>query len=503
MARRYRRFTISDRLEHVAQITAFTALAVSGLVQRYHEATVSQWLIDLFGGIEAVRVFHRVFATILMVAIVYHVAAIGYRKFVQKRPRQMLPSKADIKAAAHSMRYLAGREQAPPRQGHFTWEEKVEYFALVWGTLVMVATGFLLWNPIATAKMLPGQFIPAAKVFHSGEALLAVLAVIVWHMYHVHVRSFNTSIFTGYMSRDHMLDDHALELEEIEAGLAFQAPRDSDARRRARIFIPAFAGIAAVMVAGIYLFVTFEETAIDTIEPPEQVEAFAPVETSGTTSEAPTTTGTEPATTTTDGTATTEGTATTDGPASTSTTGPPATTLAPAGGAWDDTISALLFDQGCTDCHGATALGGVTLSTYEGTAAVVVPGEPDGSPLVEVQEAGGHPGQLDDAAIAAVREWILSGAPETGDGEAPPPPTAASWDSTVMAMVSSCTGCHGSASPMAGVDLTTHESTLAAVVSGDPDGSPLYTSQAAGGHPGQLSDEDLAVLREWIVAGAP
>ncbi len=204
VAERYRRFTLSDRLEHITQLTAFTALAITGLSQRYSGAWLSRRIIDLFGGIETVRVIHRVFATILMLSVVYHIGAIGYRKFVQRRPKEMLPGKADLQAAAHSMRYLAGRESSPPLQGRFTWEEKVEYFALVWGTFVMIVSGFLLWNPIATSKLLPGEFIPTAKVFHSGEALLAVLAVIVWHMYHVHIRRFNTSMFTGYLSRRDM-----------------------------------------------------------------------------------------------------------------------------------------------------------------------------------------------------------------------------------------------------------------------------------------------------------
>jgi len=481
VADRYRRFTVSDRLEHVAQLSAFTVLAVTGLVQRYPGSRISQRLIDLMGGIETVRGIHRVFATILMIAIVYHIGAIGYRKYVERRPKEMLPGKADLFAATHSMRYLAGREQSPPLQGKFTWEEKVEYFALVWGTLVMVVSGFLLWNPIATSKILPGQFIPAAKVFHSGEALLAVLAVIVWHMYHVHMKSFNTSMFTGYMSRKDMAHEHGLELEAIESGNAFQSPKDAAAHRRAKIYIPAFSGVAAILLAGIYLFVTFEETAIATIAPPEQVEVFAPVETSGTTSEVATTAGSTP------------------------------TTVAPvtsevSTGAWDDTIQAIFRNERCTDCHGnAMALGDVNLATYPGTLSVVVPGDPDGSLLVILQETGAHAVVLDEGQLAQVRAWIAAGALEAGGAAGPEsaPGAADTWDTGVSALLSTCTGCHGSSSPMGGVDLSSHETALEALVAGDPDDSVLYTVQAAGGHAGQLSDADLETLRLWITAGAP
>ena len=147
-------------------------------------------------------------------------------------------------------------------------------------------------------------------------------------------------------------------------------------------------------------------------------------------------------------------------------------------------------------------MGGVDLSTFEGTLASVNPGDPDGSPLYAVQAAGGHAGQLDDTALAVIREWILAGAPEIGGGasEEAPPQAAPTWDSSIMAMVSSCTGCHGSAG---GVDLSTYESALEALSPGAPDDSPLYTIQVAGGHPGQLSDADLETLRLWIEAGAP
>jgi hypothetical protein len=82
----------------------------------------------------------------------------------------------------------------------------------------MAITGFILWNPIASANLLPGEFIPAAKEVHGGEALLAVLAIIVWHMYHVHIRHFNKSMFTGRMTEEEMLEDHPLELADIKAG---------------------------------------------------------------------------------------------------------------------------------------------------------------------------------------------------------------------------------------------------------------------------------------------
>ena len=127
-----------------------------------------------------------------------------------------------------------------PQMGRYTFEEKMEYWAFVWGAIIMGATGFMMWNPISTVKFLPGEVIPAAKAAHGGEALLAVLAIIIWHMYGVHIKRFNKSMWTGKMSEEEMLHEHPLELADIKAGIAdrpvdpihFANARESTSRLR-------------------------------------------------------------------------------------------------------------------------------------------------------------------------------------------------------------------------------------------------------------------------------
>jgi cytochrome b subunit of formate dehydrogenase len=166
-----------------------------------------------------------------------------------------------------TLRFNFGRASSRPRGGRFTFEEKVEYWSLLWGTLIMVLTGFALWNPIATARFLPGQFIPAALAAHAGEALLAVLAVIVWHGYGVHVRHFNRSMFTGEMSEEEMREHHPLELEALQEGGGPPDPPPAVWRRRFAVFLPVAAVLTLLGVAALYWFVTFEATAITTVRP--------------------------------------------------------------------------------------------------------------------------------------------------------------------------------------------------------------------------------------------
>ncbi|MDX5299555.1 MAG: hypothetical protein LPK85_11475, partial [Gammaproteobacteria bacterium] len=256
-------------------VLSFTTLAVTGLVQKYAFAGLSIWLISLLGGIQSVRIIHRIAATVLMLESVYHVGLIGYNLLVRRYGLDLMLNLDDLKKAFQMLQFNLGMRKERPRQGRYTFEEKFEYFAIIWGTLVMVITGFILWNPIASTTVLPGELVPAAKAVHGGEALLAVLAIIVWHMYHVHVRQFNKSMFTGYMSEEEMREEHPLELEARQE--AAPAKPDLDLPRRRKNFLIGYGIAAAVMLVGIFIFVTFEQTAIETVEPLETITAYSPV----------------------------------------------------------------------------------------------------------------------------------------------------------------------------------------------------------------------------------
>jgi cytochrome b subunit of formate dehydrogenase len=270
------RFSLSQRVQHWVMTVSFTVLAVTGLPQRYALSDWAEWVIAVLGGIEAVRVIHRVSALVFMLVTVFHFVALAHAVLVRRAGMSMLPGLKDVTDMLDAVRYNLGLARQHPKLPRYTYAEKVEYWALIWGSVLMILTGFMLWNPIATARFLPGEFIPAAKAAHSAEALLAVLAVIIWHVYWVHIKTFNRSIFTGRLTRAQMEAEHGAELEEIEAGRE-RAPVPREVRRRReRVFVPV-AGVGSLVVAfGLYLFVSFEETAITTVPPAETVQAFLP-----------------------------------------------------------------------------------------------------------------------------------------------------------------------------------------------------------------------------------
>jgi cytochrome b subunit of formate dehydrogenase len=265
---RYQRFSKSDRAQHLVMLTSFLVLAVTGLPQKFIflNNRYLDTVLDAMGGIETVRIVHRVAATALMVVTVFHLLAVAHRIYVRRARLAMLPGYRDALDALQAVRYNLGLAKERPRMDRYTWEEKVEYWSLIWGTIVMIATGFMLWNPVATARFLPGEFIPAAQVVHGGEALLAILAVLVWHFYSVHLRQFNRSMFTGKLSEHEMEAEHPRELERIRAGEHVTASAEQIAHRE-RLFMPLAGLVALVLLAALYWFVTFEQTAITTLPP--------------------------------------------------------------------------------------------------------------------------------------------------------------------------------------------------------------------------------------------
>lgn len=272
----YDRFNLAQRIEHIILLVSFTALSITGLPQMFSLQPWATFMIDAMGGIETVRIIHRTSAVLLIIGTIYHFVAVAYRLYVRRVAMTMLPGLQDVKDGLQALGHNVGLVKTPPRMGRYNFGEKVEYWAVIWGTVVMVLTGFMLWNPIATTSFLPGQFIPAAKAAHGGEALLAVLSIVTWHFYNVHLKQFNRSMFTGYISHHEMADEHALELEQIQKGQTALPPDSAGLRRRQRIFVPVAAVMALLTIVGLYFFITFEQTAITTV-PRQTIDVFVPL----------------------------------------------------------------------------------------------------------------------------------------------------------------------------------------------------------------------------------
>ena len=217
----FRRFDRSQRYQHLVLLTSFILLAFTGLLQSFSEHAVIAATINLLGGVEGLRTIHRLAAIALIAVSLYHLWRILMTWFVKRQRGGMWPYIKDFKDLFQMILYNIDRRPEPPKFDRFGIEEKIEYWALLWGQVLMIVTGLVMWFPLVVTELLPGTVIPISRALHSWEALLAVLSILIWHMYHTQIKTRNTSIFTGYMSEEEMLDEHPLEYERIMAAHEF------------------------------------------------------------------------------------------------------------------------------------------------------------------------------------------------------------------------------------------------------------------------------------------
>lgn len=262
---RYLRFLVSDRVLHLLLLISFSALAITGLVQKYADLGISVFLIRAMGGIEQTRLIHHTFAVILILTSIAHAVQVGYRIYVQRKSMSMLPSFRDVTDFIAAIKYNVGLSRQKPQFPRFNFMEKIEYWAVVWGTVLMTITGYVLWNPVLITQYLPGEVVPAAKIAHGMEAVLAVLSIITWHFYYVHVKVFNRSIFTGYLTEEQMEEEHPVELEKRLAGRIWRPPPAEVRYSRLKLYAPLATVFVLVSVLATWRWLTAETTAITTV----------------------------------------------------------------------------------------------------------------------------------------------------------------------------------------------------------------------------------------------
>jgi cytochrome b subunit of formate dehydrogenase len=144
------------------------------------------------------------------------------------RWKHMRPRVGDVKDLYANMRYHLGLKKARPVFGIFSYMEKAEYWALVWGTLIMVVTGLVLWFPKSLPATWPSWAIDVARIIHFYEAILASLAVLVWHFFHTIFRPgeypMDTSWLTGVLTEKEA--GHRFTREALEAQIPQPAPEE-------------------------------------------------------------------------------------------------------------------------------------------------------------------------------------------------------------------------------------------------------------------------------------
>jgi cytochrome b subunit of formate dehydrogenase len=202
-----------ERVQHALLAISFIVLVWTGFALKYPDQAWARPLLFMEGGSHSLRsIIHRIAATIFMAVTLTHLISLIVSRKLRHHWVEMLPNRNDPREALSNFSYNLGLGDTPPGRSPHSYIEKAEYWAVVWGAIVMIASGLLLWANNIAMKLLPKSWLDVATSIHFYEALLATLAIVVWHFYSVifdpDIYPLNTAFLTGVSVKK---DEHSRE----------------------------------------------------------------------------------------------------------------------------------------------------------------------------------------------------------------------------------------------------------------------------------------------------
>lgn len=213
------RFSLNQRLQHIFVFVTFIICAVTGLPIKYDSAVWAEPIVSLFGGFSSMLYIHVISGIIMILTFIYHFLYLAGYAYLNGPSLDFLPKWKDVLDFIQNVKYNFGFSDTPPDYDRYSYKEKFDYWAVFWGIPIMGISGLMMWFPSITAKFLPRWIIDCSRVAHSDEAMLAILAIFVWHFYNVHLSPdffpMNLAWFDGKLSKTVMEHEHPGELREI------------------------------------------------------------------------------------------------------------------------------------------------------------------------------------------------------------------------------------------------------------------------------------------------
>jgi cytochrome b subunit of formate dehydrogenase len=212
------RMSANQRWQHLILLSSFIILVITGFALRFPNS----WIAAVMGNGNGERlrsIIHRIAGVALIGAGIYHIYYVLATREGRRLIRDFAPQPKDAFDAGKTMLYYLGLSKEKPRYGRFSYAEKAEYWALVWGTALMALTGIMMWAKVWVGNLLARWWVDVATAIHFYEAILATLAIVVWHFYQVFldpdVYPMNWAWWDGKMPVEHYRHEHELDTEAL------------------------------------------------------------------------------------------------------------------------------------------------------------------------------------------------------------------------------------------------------------------------------------------------
>jgi cytochrome b subunit of formate dehydrogenase len=175
-----------------------------------------EWMGGTSGTVFLVRgVLHRIFGTVMILVSLFHVFYLLFSPAGRRWLMDMRPGPKDMGDLFRNVLYYLEIRKEPPAFDRFSYKHKMEYGALIAGTTLMSVTGLLLWFESYWDKFI----LDISALVHGMEAILACLALLVWHFYEVHLRPGKFPMdklwLNGVIDEHEMREEYPLHYERI------------------------------------------------------------------------------------------------------------------------------------------------------------------------------------------------------------------------------------------------------------------------------------------------
>jgi cytochrome b subunit of formate dehydrogenase len=194
-----------ERVQHAVLALSFMTLVWTGFALKFPDQWWARPLLLLARTHDMRSLIHRVAASVFIAVSLTHLVSLIVSRKLRNHWKEMIPKVRDAREASGNFAYNLGLGNTPPARSSHSYIEKAEYWAVIWGAVIMTATGVMLWANSLVMRLLPKLWLDVATSIHFYEAVLAALAIVVWHFYSIifdpDVYPLNTAFLTGYIGK--------------------------------------------------------------------------------------------------------------------------------------------------------------------------------------------------------------------------------------------------------------------------------------------------------------